>query len=66
MREIIYLTQDQIDDLVQREGALQEVNHSGMATMLLWHGLRALQDEDITEFKTPFIIYRKKDRRKEG
>ena len=70
MREIIELTQDQIDDLVQTEGALQKANHSGIADILLWHGLRALQDGDIEEYKTPFIIYkredRRKDRRKEG
>ena len=51
MRKIIYLTQDEIDDMAQKGGWIARDYNS----------LRALQDGLIKEFTTAFIIYRRKE-----
>lgn len=51
MRKIIYLTQDEIDDLVQNQNTIMDLNY---------HSLRALQDGYIDKVTYPDrIIYRR-------
>lgn len=52
MREVVYLTQDEIDTIVQGF----DENHRDD------NNWRALQDSLISEFTTAFKIYRRDDR----
>jgi len=51
MREIIELTQDEIDSLVQAENAFYRADYNS---------LRALQDGIVDIVKLPFVIYKRK------
>lgn len=51
MRKVIELTQDEIDELVQKQGAYKRAEYNN---------LRALQDGLVSEVKTAFEIIRKK------
>jgi hypothetical protein len=52
MREIIYLTQDEIDTLVQTNNDITKADYCKF---------RAFQDGDVAEVTTPFKIYRRED-----
>jgi hypothetical protein len=51
MRRIIYLTQDEIDELVQKNDDITRHDYARF---------RSFQDGLIGEVSTPFLIYRRK------
>ena len=52
MREIIYLTQDEIDEIVQKNVDIYKHDYGRF---------RAFQDGELSEVTTPFKIYRRKN-----
>ena len=52
MRTIVYLSQDEIDDMLQKHYTIYEA---------IYNSLRALQDKQLNEVTTAFTIYRRKD-----